>query len=134
MKCWGITPLKASIRRPGEMGMAQRGKATIAKNKTKMLKPNATIAVCFWTIVNYFNIWKHSVDCSSFLPQPMWGCVLIHKWGCSTPKCKVVQSLPCFQSQQYKEFLAEYLKKKAFSLLYLVENRTAMFIQQAEAF
>lgn len=72
-----------------------------------MLKPNVTTGAHFWNTVDYFNIWKHSVDCSSFLLQPMWGQVLIHKWGCSTQ----VQSGPeffFFQSQQPKEFLAEY--------------------------
>ena len=47
MKCWEITPLKVSITHTGEMEMAQWGKATIAENKTKTLKPNATTCVHF---------------------------------------------------------------------------------------
>lgn len=47
MKCWEITPLKVSIRRPGEMEIAQWGKVAIAENKTKMLKSNVTTGVRF---------------------------------------------------------------------------------------
>ena len=62
MRCSELTPLKVSIKHSGEMEITQWGKAAIAENKTKMLKPNVTTGVHFWNIVNYFNIWKHSID------------------------------------------------------------------------